>query len=631
MNRRIRHIRILFILILLLLFAKIAWIKLIYGDEYEAAAINQGGIDKEIPAVRGRILDRNGNILAESVPVYDVILEPIILAGCEDEATDKTVSSISSLLDIPKSELYGYLQKDTYYQSIAKSVSAEKAKEIEAEGLTGVWLEKKQERRYPYGTLACHIVGFTNGMNSKGIEAYYDNVLEGRAGRMVRQYENGSSSVQYYEPRDGSDVITTIDVNIQKFAEDGVIEVLETFPCETASVLVMDPYTGELLACASSNVFDPNSPTSPMPENKEYFDLLSYSEQSAYLNGLWNNFNISSTFEPGSIFKPMLICGALDEGIVDENSAFYCDGFKQVEDRTIHCIRRSGHGSLTLQEAISVSCNVAAMDIGEAMGRELFYKYQLDFGFGQKTGIDLPGEVSAASLLFAVNAIGPVELATCSIGQSFNCTPLQAITAFCALANGGGVMEPYVVKSIENSGTTEYEKAPRIVRKAVSEESCALITKYLLSVVDDGTGKKASIDGYKIAGKSGTGQQGNRDDDQYTVSFIGFFPAEDPKAAVLVVIDKPEEYADGVTTAAPAFKSVAEKIISYMNIPPSESVESAGLILPDFTGMAVDSAIEIIEGSGLEYITVGDGNTVTGQFPKGGDEVSEKSQIILYT
>lgn len=631
LNRRIKYIRTVFISALILLFAKITWIKLMYGAEYEAAAIEQGYIDKDIPAARGRILDRNGNVLAESMPVYDVILEPKILAGCEAETVDKTITTVSSILEIPKSELYSCLQNDTYYQPIAKSVSPEKAKEIETEGLTGLWLEKKEERRYPYGTLACHVIGFKKGVNSKGIEYFYDSDLSGKAGRMVRQYENGASSVQYYEPKDGSDVVTTLDVNIQKFAEEGVKEAMDTFPCETASVLVMEPSTGEILASASSNIFDPNSPTSPMPENKEAFDSLTYAEQSEYLNKLWNSFNVSSTFEPGSIFKPMLISGALDEGIIDKNSSFYCEGFKQVEDRTIHCIRRSGHGELSLEEAISVSCNVAAMDIGEKMGRELFYKYQLAFGFGQKTGIDLPEEVSAASLMYAVNAIGPVELATCSIGQSFNCTPIQAITAFCALANGGNVMEPHIVKSIEKDGTQEYEKTPHIVRKAVSEESCELISKYLQTVVDDGTGKKASVDGYKIAGKSGTGQQGNRDEEQYTISFIGFFPADDPKAAVLVVIDKPYEYADGVTTAAPVFRNVAEKIIGYMNIPPSETVSLAGTILPDFTGKDIASAVSCAEEMGLAYKIVGTGNTVTNQFPKGGDEVTERSQIIFYT
>lgn len=636
MNKKIRIFLILFIITLSVLISKIAMIKIVYGERYKQAAESQNNYDKSIPASRGRILDCNQNVLAESVPVYDVILEPIILAELEDEDIDKTISSLSDILDIQQKELTSCLSKDengnlinnTYYMPVAKGISAETARKIEAENLKGVWLEKKEKRRYPYGTLACHTIGFINGLNSGGIEKYYDKYMSGKNGRIIRQYDDsGLASTEYYEPEDGCDIITTIDTNIQKAAEEAVEEAMNTFPCETSAAMVMDVKTGKILASAASGIFDPNEPSVPL--NNIDFEKLSYEEQSEYLNMVWANYNISSTFEPGSIFKPMLLCGALDENIISDSSTFFCDGFKQVADRRIHCIRRTGHGNETLEEAVSSSCNVAMMDVGLKMGADLFYKYQTDFGFGLKTGIDLPGEVSASSLLYTPDALGPVELATSSIGQSFNCTPIQAITAFSALANGGYIMKPYIVSEIKDKkGMTVYKNEPAVLRQAVSSESCELMKKYLISVVDNGTGKKAKVNGYSIAGKSGTGEQGNRDDDQYTITFIGYFPAEDPEISALVIIDKPKEYADGVTTAAPVFKNLALKIIDYMNFESNLPSENT---LPDFTGYELSAAENMLNELNLSFKSVGTGNSVLNQFPKAGAEITNKTQVILYT
>ena len=646
MNKRIRLAGIFFTAALIFLALRIGWLKVIYGEEYEAAAISQKMTDVSIPAQRGTIYDANGNILAQSLPVFDIILEPITLSEAEDEDVDHTFSVLSETAGISLEELYSSIEKDengglihdTYYLPIARGISAESAKKLESAGLTGVWLEQKESRIYPFGVSACHITGFKKGVNSFGLENSYDDFLTGKDGRMVRQYENGTSQVIYYEPEDGCSLISTIDINIQKTAEEGVAEAMETFPCETASVLVMDPNTGEILASASSDVFDPNDPTVPVDEavDLEAFYALDSEGQAEILNGLWHDFNISSTFEPGSIFKPMLVCGALDENIVSTESEFYCQGYVDVADRRIHCIRRTGHGSETLRDAIVNSCNSVMMEIAQREGAELFYKYQRDFGFGSMTGVDLPFETGASTLLYPLEELGPVELATGSIGQSFNCTPIQALTAFCAIANGGKILKPYAVsKVMDQKGRTVYENSPTLVRTVISEETCDVMNEYLKAVVDEGTGKKAKIQGYSIAGKSGTGEQGDRTQDRYTITFIGYFPADDPKAAMLVVIDKPEEYADGVTTAAPVFGSTAEKILKYMNISPDEEdhvLDEGSISVPDLTGLSAGDAAEKAQSLGLICEAVGesDGNTVSSQFPMAGEKAEEGSVIFLY-
>ncbi len=645
MKNKLHILRLLFLFLLFCLITRIAYIKLCYGSAYEASAKLQslGALNETLPPSRGLVLDRNGLPLAENMPVYDVILEPIILAQLSEKEQKKTIETLSLLLSLPEEELWtalatdsnGVLLHHTYYYPIAKSVSFETAALIEEKELKGAWLEKKEKRYYPYKTLASHVIGFLRGNAAWGIENSYDFLLKGQSGRKFRKYQNGRAVNEYYPAKNGCTLITTLDTSIQQIAEKGVSEAMHSFPCETASVIVMNPNTGEVLGMASSASLDCNFPSLPTGAAEEAFEKLTGEEQSDYLSKMWNNFNISSTFEPGSIFKPMLVAAALDENIITPGTQFYCQGFQQVADRKIHCIRRSGHGTESLEDAISNSCNVAMMEIADKMGRDLFYQYQTDFGFGQKTGIDLPNEVSAASLVYPCEALGPVELATSSFGQSFNCTPIQAITAFCVLANGGNLVKPYVVsQAVDSDGNVIFENKPEIVKKVVSAQSCEIVNAYLKAVVERGTGKKAKIEGYSIAGKSGTGEQGNRKQEQYTITFAGFFPAEEPQIAILVVIDKPEEYADGVTTAAPAFRTVAEEIIQYLKLEPDgrgNSVPQNTFILPDFTYMSSESALQTLSDNGISAQIVGHGNAVINQFPKEGVAADSSTKVMLYT
>ncbi len=645
MNKKLKFIRIIFVIFMTLLFCRTAYLKINYGYEFEKQSKIQSlrNYDEDIPALRGNITDRNKTVLALSENVYNVIIEPITISSLEKEEKNKIFSSLNEILNIPIEELEksisknsdGSLIKNTYYLPIAKKISYEKGCQIEEKNLKGVWLENDSQRYYPYNNFASHVIGFMRNENMWGLEKYYNEELTGTDGRSFRQYTDDGAFVKSYDAKNGYSIVTTIDYNIQKAAEKGVFEAVNSFPCETASVIVTNPNTGEVLAMADSNEFNLNSPMTPTNISDTDFNSLSSSEQSEYINRMWTNFNVTNTFEPGSIFKPMVVAAALDENIITPDEKFYCEGYKQVADRKIHCIRRSGHGDETLEDVISNSCNSAMMDIVSKMGSETFYKYQIDFGFGQKTGIDLPNETSCENLMYPVEKLGPVELATSSFGQSFNCTPIQAINSFSVIANGGKLMKPYVVsKIIDDKGNIVFENKPEIVRSVVSKESCDIVKKYLQTVVDSGTGKKAKISGYSIGGKSGTGEQGDRSKELYTISFVGFFPVENPQYSVIVIIDKPKNYADGVTTAAPAFRTVVSEIIEYTGMTPDlteDFNEYNGFKMPDFTNKDTGYSVSILNQNNINYTIVGGGKTIKNQYPKNGSILYENSEVILYT
>lgn len=636
----------------LFLILRVSYLKICYGKEYETKALSQQlrAEDQILPPHRGKILDRNGAVLAQSVPVYDVILEPITLDSLKsdpsyDHLVTETLSKLSEKLSIPLSQLQQYLEKDaagqlcypTYYLPIAKEIPASLAMEIEQLHLTGVWLEEKEKRQYPNGSLACKVVGFQRGENQWGLEQSYNPYLSGKNGRCFRQYDASLGAVDElnFPPIHGDTVLTTIDSQIQKFAEEGVSYAMELFPCETAAILVMNPTTGEIYAMADSNSFDLNAPAKPTFLTEKDWKALSAEEQSRLLNHQWMNYCITSTFEPGSIFKPLVVGAALDEGLITNDSTFYCAGFKQVADRKIHCIRRSGHFDETLEEVISNSCNCAMMEIAEKMGPQTFFHYQKDFGFGEATGIDLPNESDCSALLYEEEDLGPVELATSSFGQSFNCTPLQALNALNVIANGGNLMRPYVVKTIfDETGAIKEEIHPTSIRTVLSPSSCQQVTDYLQAVVDHGTGKKAQVEGFSIAGKSGTGQQGDRSKEQYTITFAGFAPAEDPSFSMIVVLDQPKDYADGVTTAAPIFQRVAQKILDYQKIQPQVSADSETdtfITLPDFTGQGINTARSFLNDQKISTHIAGRGTEVISQFPKAGAAIEQNATVYLYT
>ena len=655
-KRRIMVNRLTVILLLLLavftfLLGRVAYFKYVYGEEYETVAKNQqiNRYDTIISPNRGTIVDRNKYALAVSTTVYNIVLDVRVLVEFKLEEQEKTLSALSEKLGLDYSTLKSYTvidpltgnpALDTHWKVLKKGCSKELKEELESLGLKGVVYEKDTQRSYPTGTTAAQTIGFTRNVRW-GIENYYNKYMEGTPGRSFITYDvTGNVNAIEMDAVDGYTVVTTLDYTIQQFAETAVKEAMEAYNPENAAVMVMDPDTGEVLAMAQGPTFDPNNPANPVYMDNEDFatvwELKSDEEKYEYLNGVWKNFNVSSTFEPGSIFKPITVAAALEEGIIDPYSSYYCGGSTVVADRPIQCHLRSGHGTLDVEHALAESCNMAMIAIAQKMGSSIFYKYQKEFGFGEYTNIDLPGEVSAEYLMYTEERINATELATMSFGQSFNCTSIQAITAFSALINGGNLMKPYVVSHIvDETGAVVLENKPELVRKVISQETSDIVRQFLITTVETGTGAKAKIEGYTFGGKTGTAEQGVRGSGEHTVSFIGYLPVDDPEYIVMTVIHKPETYADGVTTAAPMMKGMMENIIKYKSIEPSkaegETTTSKGnIVVGDYKDTSLFNTLYELDSKGLEYDVIGTGNVVTSQVPPAGTEVEKGSKLLIY-
>ena len=636
------------------------------GNEFEKQAIeNQINkvTDKVINANRGSILDRNNQPLAISSTVFNIALDIRVLAELEQKETQKILSTVSEILQIDINELNAYLAKDengklksendTHWKIIKKKVSYDIGKKLEAEKLTGVHLENDTQRTYPQNNTASQTIGFIMGDTSWGLENIYNEELTGTPGRIYRTYENNSSVVTNdIEPIKGNDIVTTLDLTLQQYAEEVVENTYKSISPEhtpeNVSLILMNPKTGEILSMAQYPDFDLNNPNniSLLEDSayKENFDKLTSEEQLEIKNSIWKNFSITDAFEPGSTFKAITVAAALEEGIISEDETFYCAGYKQVADYKIRCHKRDGHGTLTLTEALEKSCNMAMLDIAEKMGRDKFYKYQRDFGFGYRTGIDLYGEVKADTYVLPVEKLNVTELATSAFGQTFTATPIQIITSFAATINGGNLMKPYLVSQIiDENGNVVEEKSPEIVRKVISEETSDFLRVAMIETLEEGgTGYKANIAGYNIGGKTATAQQGNRSDNIYTLGFAAYLPAEDPEYLMLATIHKPKDYIEapsGTVSPVPMVKEFFQKLIEYKAIPPSdenvlveeENTLTDQVILKDYTNKDLKTVIKELNSSGLDFqIVGGGGDTVVKQIPLANTSMDKNGKVLLY-
>ncbi|WP_418418742.1 penicillin-binding transpeptidase domain-containing protein [Anaerotignum lactatifermentans] len=632
--------------------------KVVHGAEYEAAAKNQqiNRYDITIPPNRGSILDRNNQVLAISTTVYNVALDSLQLAEVAElspEEQEKTLTTLCEYfpeLDYNTLKQYvtinpetGELYMNNHWKYLVKGIERSVKEELEAMNLKGVYFEKSSKRSYPLNSSACHLVGFTRGDAQWGLEGYYNSYMEGTPGRSFILY-NGADSVvhQDYDAKDGDTIITTIDYNIQKIAEEVVAETAAEWPAKNVAAMVMDPYTGEVYAMAESHSFDLNNPNE-IPEWEtdtkytENWDQLSSEEQLEYLNTMWKNFCVSDTYEPGSIFKPMLVAAALEEGVITPNSSFQCNGYTDIGGYRIKCHLVSGHGNINVEQIMAQSCNMGVIQIANLLGADKFYEYQREFGFGDYTGIDLPGE--AAGQLHSKESIGPTELATMSFGQTFNCTSIQVIAAFSSLINGGNLVKPHVVSQIVDAdGNVVLQNDTEVVRRVISEKTSAYMRTALKATVENGLAKKLEIDGYSIGCKTGTAEQGSRtNDDLWALSNMSYFPAENPKYIVFTVINQPSDYVEGVQTPTPMTKKLIEGIIKYDNMEPTQPVEDEAnlsqnktVTVADYTDSVIFDVIGDLDGKELTYKVVGNGNTVVNQVPKGGTTVDVGSEVILY-
>lgn len=598
------------------LIGRLVYIEQVKGEEYEKQVLGQQGYaSQSIPYQRGDILDCNGTILATSVDVYNVILDcKLINEEFYDSATKEKVKkyvepTVAALLqcfpDVTEEEVmaaltekadsrYFVLRKKLHYEEIQEFQKLEekvykkgknKGKKVNP-NIQGVWFEKEYQREYPYHTLACKVLGFTTSGNEGigGLEDYYNDTLNGINGRQygfLNSDDNFEKTIK--EPINGKTLVSTINANIQKVVEQKIVEFQEKHRNEVeegpgskqTGVVVMDPQSGAILAMSDSLVYDLNDPRDlSLYYSKEEIAGFSEKETLEKLNEIWQNYCITYTFEPGSTAKPFTVATTLEAGKIRE--WYECDGIEQIGGHDIHCVQRSGHGSLTAEESLMNSCNDAMMQMVVDVGEEDFYKYQNIFNFGLRTNIDLPGEARTDTLIYTVENTNSTSLATNSFGQNFNVTMVQLASAFASLINGGYYYQPHLVqKIVDDNGNTVQSMEPVVLKQTISNQTSDTIKQYLYRTVSDGTGKSAKVEGYSMGGKTGTAQKGNRDEKKYVVSFIGFAPVEDPQVLVYVVIDEANVplLQQGSGLATELAKEIFTEILPYMNIFQDEAVE----------------------------------------------------------
>ncbi|MCD8331135.1 MAG: PASTA domain-containing protein [Oscillospiraceae bacterium] len=684
------------VIIFIPLVIKLWNIQITNHEYYQNLAIEQQTRDVTVSADRGTIYDASSNILAISATVHTVILSPKDVAELQEdyaeavaqaeagegkypsyeEPTNELIASgLSEILGVDEDTILEKLARtDRQYEIVASDVEEEVADQVlefiaEYNLTGGVYLEPDTKRYYPYSSLASHIIGFVNADNAGayGLEAKYDDVLSGEAGRIVTA-KNGSNTEMlsqyetYIDGVDGADMTLTVDATIQSLLESALQEGIENFDVQYGGfAIAMDPNTGAILgmaATSSSTVgYDLNDPSAIADEAtaQALEELLEGGDEEAYTEALsaarleqWRNKALNDTYEPGSTFKILVLAAALEEGVVSLDDTFYCSGSTTINGTTIKCSNHSGHGTQTLAEALSNSCNPAFIEIGQRLGAEKFYDYLERYNLIGTTGVDLPGEASNSNLVWSreyfTSLEGYLSLATASFGQRLKLTSLQLMTAVSAVINGGYLMEPYVVDyAVQDDGTVVYEHEDTVVRQVISESTSETMRTLLEGVVDGGTGKNAYVAGYRIAGKTGTSETDEAD--RFVVSFIGMAPANDPQVVVLIAYDGPEPsepngsytaggvYISGGNMAAPMGGQLIADILDYMNVSTqykAEELTGADVTVPNVVGMDMDSAEAALDAKGLTWCTMGSGDEITGQIPSAGSEIPANSQVVLY-
>ena len=568
------------------------------NDEYTKIVLSQHSTydSRTIPYRRGDIVDRNGTYLATSEQVFYVILDPYqISSSKEGSYLQTTVNALAEyfgydandLMDVinrnPESRYIRYDKQIPYEQKVEfenkkNEINQANYKAGKDERIKGVWFEPEYKRVYPYNNLACNLIGFASSdgtTGSGGMEQYYNDSLIGTNGREYG-YLNDDSNMETVvkEAENGNTIMSTIDVNIQKMVENRIEQWKTEVGSKQIGVVVMDPSNGEILAMATDKTYDLNNPRdlSSMYTQEEQ-DAMTDEEKADVWNQMWRNFCVSDTFEPGSPSKVFTVAAALEENLVTPNTHFFCDGYQTIAGYDVKCTayRKGGHGDLALDETLMVSCNDAMMQMAAMEKKETFKKYQDLFNLGSRTGIDLPGEADASTLVYKVDNMGPMDLATNSFGQNYNCTMVQMAAAFASTINGGYYYEPHIVKQILNESGSVVKKNDRLlVRETVSAATSDFIRRALVRTVAEGTGKAAQVPGYEVGGKTGTAEKIPRKQGNYLVSFCGFAPADDPQALVYVVIDEPhvEDQAHS-SYASSVFSQIMGDILPYLNVFPT--------------------------------------------------------------
>ena len=604
------------------LIIRLMYIEHTKGEKYEKIVLSQQGYDSQaIPYQRGDIVDAKGTVLATSIAVYNVILDCTVLTDKEAYIEPTINALVSCFPDLTSEQLYSYVKDspDSRYIVLAKRLpyetiqnfinlrdaTDEKGKKLNP-NIKGVWFEKEYQRQYPHGQLASSIVGFTTSGNLgiNGLENYYNDTLNGINGRQYG-YLNSDSNVEktIKNAVNGNTLVTTIDATIQSVAEKKIVEFNEAYAnsyrqgeggATHIGVLIMNPNNGDVLAMAQYPNYDLSNPwdlSAYYPE--EEIAAMDEDAKLDALNKLWQNFCVTYTYEPGSTAKPFTVAAGLETGTISRNDTFYCDGYEQLSGFTVKCVayNKGGHGMQTLEQTLMNSCNDALMQMSYRIGAANFSKYQQIFGFGQRTGIDLPGEARTDSLIYTYDNTSQLSLATNSFGQNFNTTMIQLGSAFCSVINGGKLYQPRLVSKItDENGNVIQDMEPTLLRETISKTTSDTLKQYMYSTVTAGTGNTAKVDGYSMGGKTGTGQKIPRDGINYLVSFIGFAPVDDPQLMIYCIVDEPNSPDQPHSSFAQNIvREILEEILPYMNIYPDE--ETTGLHAGwDITGTDVGAA-----------------------------------------
>lgn len=645
------------LLALVCLLGRITYINATNGDKYKKQVLTQAQQKFEndvLPAKRGNIYDRNGNILATSNKVYNVILD-CKTVNSDSEYVEPTIRALKDILGIDEEKVRSLLSdsrtSQSQYQILLKQLSMDKKKEFEAYttveedsplsdtekkergNVKGVWFEEDYLRSYPFKSLACDTIGFTlaRDVSDVGIESYYNSTLMGADGRQYG-YFNSQSDVEQtiIEPVDGKNIVTTLDVGVQQIVEKYVNGFKKKMGAKNIGVVVQNPNTGEILAMDAGDRYDLNDPRDLSSlYSEEEIKAMNDEETVTALNAMWNNFCVTDAFEPGSVVKPIVMAGALEKGSISENDNFVCDGgqvFGANNDTFIKCaVYPDAHGTEDLMHVIANSCNDGMMQIAERMGAEQFIKAQSLFNFGSRTGIDLPNE--GAGIIHTMDTMGETELACSAFGQGYTCTMLQEINAMSSVINGGYYYQPHLVKEIQDSnGSTVKTVEPVLLKQTISSEISAAIRSYMEDSVIEGTSRHSKVQGYSSGGKTGTAEKYPRGNKKYLVSFITFAPVEEPQVIIYVVIDEPnaEDQADSKYPQYIA-QGILSELLPYLNIEPDEAEE--GVVPETELWEGFDGVLEDVSGSDVDE----EGNMVDAEgnlIDMEGNRVDEQGYLL---
>ncbi len=608
---------------------RLAWIQFVKGDYLQQKALEVRMQDIPVEAKRGTIYDRNGNELVTSVSSDSIYVIPFQIQNPQYAA-----NALAPILEIDAPKIYRIISRSSNYEWLKRKVAPEVSKAVKELNLKGVHLVEESRRFYQHETLAPHLLGFTGVDNQglMGIEKSFDDMLKGKPGRIMVEHDAAGRNIpnplnKYLPPEQGNSLVLALDENIQYFVERELDKVAAAYRPKLAVVIVMDPQTGEIMAMGNRPTFNSNNwadvPRSVWDRNP----------------AIWYNY------EPGSTFKIVTASGAVSERVISETESFFDPGYIKVADRNIRCWKAGGHGSQSFEEVVMNSCNPGFVEIGLRLGKERFYKYITDFGFGQRTGIDLSGE--AKGIIIDKKNATNLNVATMSIGQSIAVTPIQLLSATCAVANGGTLMKPMLVKEIRNAnGETVQTFKPEAIRTVLDNETANQVKKLLENVVSNGTGRNAFVEGYRVAGKTGTaqvvGDSGGYVAGKYVASFTGFAPADNPRVAITVMIAEPQGgiYFGGVI-AAPVFQAIMQDTLQYLNLPddpglikpPAPSawyeVPRTEIKVPNVVNYPINEAIRRLRAQGLSFQTRGQGAVVYSQIPQGGAAAMSDVTVIL--